>query len=118
MALQSFKELTVWQKSFALVKDVYALTNRFPASERYGLASQIQRAAVSIPSNIAEGQQRNNLREYRQFIGIARGSAGELETQLLLAAEIYNLDTVSLVDTTHEIQKMLRSLYKKLEPST
>jgi four helix bundle protein len=118
MALQSFKNLIVWQKSFELVKDIYILTNLLPKTEQYGLTSQLQRCAVSIPSNIAEGQQRNNIKEYRQFLGIARGSAGELETQLLLVSEIYKLNTVSHISKLQEIQKMLLSLYKKLEPST
>ncbi len=118
MSLASFRELTVWQKSFTLVLDVYKLTAQLPKSEQFGISSQMQRSAVSIPSNIAEGQQRNNLKEYRQFLGIARGSAGELETQLLLTSEIYNLETKALVENTHEVQKMLFGLYKKLAPTT
>jgi four helix bundle protein len=118
MAIQSFKELTVWQKSLDLAAEVYKLTAQLPKNEAYGLSSQLQRCSVSIPSNIAEGQQRNNIKEYRQFIGISRGSAGELETQLLLVERIYKIDTAQLVDKTHEIQKMLYVLYKKLEPKT
>jgi four helix bundle protein len=116
MTIRSFRELTVWQKSFRLATDVYSLTDQFPAAERFGLSSQIQRAAVSIPSNIAEGQQRNNMKEYRQFLGIAKGSAAELETQLLLAEAIYGAKVTALLETLYEIQKMLFSLCKKLEP--
>lgn len=118
MAIQSFRELVVWQKSFDLVVEVYKLATLLPASEKFGLVSQVQRCAVSIPSNIAEGQQRNNRKEYRQFIGIARGSAGELETQLLLISMLYEIDTTKELAFIHEIQKMLMSLYKKLEPRT
>lgn len=118
MALPSFKDLIVWQKSFRLVQDIYRKTQELPKSEQFGLISQLQRCAVSIPSNIAEGQQRNNLKEYRQFLGIAKGSAGELETQLLLIKSIYDLEITSIINELHEIQKMLRSLHHKLEPST
>ena len=118
MSLQSYKDLIVWQNSFQLAKDIYKLTDKMPASEKFALSSQIQRSAVSIPSNIAEGQQRNNIKEYRHFIGIAKGSAGELETQLLLVKDIYGLESAQILKTIQEIQKMLRSLYLKLEPST
>lgn len=114
MALSSFRELLVWQKSFLLTKDIYSLCKKLPKTEQFGIISQIQRCAVSIPSNIAEGQQRNNRAEYRQFLGIARGSAAELETQLLLVGDIYKLDTTELVNKTNEIQKMLYGLVAKL----
>ncbi len=114
MAIASFKQLVVWQKSFALCTDVYELTNRLPKEEQFGLTSQMRRSSVSIPSNIAEGQQRNNIKEYRQFIGIAKGSAAELETQLLLAEKIYSLPIEELMDELSQIQKMLYALYTKL----
>lgn len=118
MPVTSFRELTVWKKSFNLVIDIYRTTSLLPKSEQFGLISQINRCAVSIPSNIAEGQQRNSRKEYRQFIGVAQGSAAELETQLLLVTEIYKLDTAQLLSSLHEIQKMLYTLNKKLEPIT
>jgi four helix bundle protein len=111
---KSYRELIVWQKSFSLTKDIYGLTENLPVTERYGLASQLQRCAVSIPSNLAEGQQRNSSKEFSQFIGIARGSAAELSTQLLLVEEIYNIDTGQLVDKTEEVQKMLYAPQSKL----
>lgn len=83
-AIQSFRDLTVWQKSFELTQAIYKITAQLPKEEKFGLSSQLQRSATSIPSNIAEGYCRNNRGEYLQFIGIARGSAAELETQLLL----------------------------------
>lgn len=118
MSVNSYKDLIVWQKSFALVKDVYSLTKHLPKSEQYGLSSQLQRCSVSIPSNIAEGQQRNNLPEYRQFLGIAKGSAAELETQLLLVKEVYSLNTDEILKLNTEVQKMLISLHRNLKPST
>lgn len=114
MAISSFKNLIVWQKSFLLSKKVYELAKQLPDFEKFGLASQMQRSAISIPSNIAEGQQRNNTKEYRQFLGIARGSIAELETQLLLTKGIYKLDVTELLSLTEEVQKMLYSLINKL----
>lgn len=118
MPIQSFRQLTVWQKSFRLVIDVYTLTSKLPKSEQFGLISQINRCAVSIPSNIAEGQQRHNRKEYRQFLGIALGSAAELETQILLTEKIYKTDVKLIVSELLEVQKMLYVLSKKLEPNT
>lgn len=112
--IKSFKDLVVWQKSFQHVKDVYALSAQLPREEMFGLSSQIRRCAVSIPSNIAEGQQRNNIKEYRQFLGIAKGSAGELETQLLLMSDLYNIDCTKELACLEEIQRMLQSLLVKL----
>ncbi len=114
MTIVSFKDLTVWQKAFILTEDVYKLTNALPKTEQFGLISQLQRCAVSIPSNIAEGHQRNSVKEFRQFISIARGSAAELSTQLLLVQNIYKIDTNALVKELEDIQKMLYSLQSKL----
>ncbi len=110
----SYRDLKVWQRSFDLTKDIYKLCQQLPKSEQFGLSSQVQRAAVSIPSNIAEGQQRNSVKEFRQFISIARGSAAELSTQLLLVQNIYRIDTNALVKELEDIQKMLYSLQSKL----
>ena len=114
MAIQSYRKLIVWQKSFELVKDIYTLTNMLPKEEQFGLISQMRRCAISIPSNIAEGQQRNNAKEYRQFLGVARGSAAELSTQLLLTQELYKIDATDLLISTESIQKMLFVLIQKL----
>ena len=117
MTINSYKDLIVWQKSFTLVKNVYKLTALLPKNEIYALSSQIQRCAISIPSNIAEGQQRNNVKEYRHFIGIAKGSAAELETQLLLVSEIYGNNCDEQISLLNEVQKMLGVLAKKLAPN-
>jgi four helix bundle protein len=84
----NFKELIVWQKSIALVKEVYTLTKTFPTEERFGLISQIRRCAVSIPSNIAEGQARRTTGDFIRFISNAEGSLAECETQLIISIEL------------------------------
>ncbi len=81
-------DLLVWQRAIGMVKDVYRLTSGFPASEAYGLTSQMRRSAVSVPSNIAEGAARNTDKEFLHFLSLARGSLSELETQLVIAKEI------------------------------
>src|SRR5712692_6834223 len=83
-----YKELLVWQKGMTLAKIVYRLTSRFPQEERYGLISQMRRAAISVPSNIAEGQARRGTNEFLQFLSIAEGSLAELDTQLSLSVEL------------------------------
>ncbi|MBI2285410.1 four helix bundle protein [Candidatus Saccharibacteria bacterium] len=112
--IRSFRDLTVWQKSFDLVEKVYLLTSKLPQEEKFGIISQIQRTAVSIPSNIAEGYARNNRKEYLQFVGIARGSGAELETQLLLIQKIYKLDLAEELSLLTEIRKMLTVLNQSL----
>src|ERR1043166_263897 len=85
---QNYKDLVVWQKGIALAKATYQLTTKFPAEEKFGLVSQMRRGAVSIPSNIAEGQARHTTGEFIQFISHAEGSVAELETQLILSIEL------------------------------
>jgi len=85
---RSFKDLLVWQKGMALAKVIYEITRPFPHEEKFGLVSQMRRAAVSIPSNIAEGQARHTTKEFIQFISHAEGSVAELETQLMLAVDL------------------------------
>ena len=95
-AVQSYSDLIVWQKALALAVDVHRLSESFPRSERFGLTSQLRRAAVSIPSNIAEGAARRTTRDLISFLYIARGSLAELETQLLLARQLGYLDDTGL----------------------
>lgn len=111
---KSYRDLNVWQISFKVAENVYKVCETLPKSEQFGLISQMQRCAVSIPSNIAEGQQRNSPKEFKQFIGIARGSAAELHTQLMLVNSLYSLDTKFIIDELETIQKMLYSLQHKL----
>lgn len=116
--INSYKDLIVWQKSFQFCKQIYKLSSSFPKSEVYGLTSQIRGAAVSIPSNISEGNVRGHRPEYIQFLRTAFGSAVELETQLLLAKELGYLSEKEYIDANNdlvEILKMLNSLIVKLQ---
>ena len=88
MEIKGHRDLLIWQEAMNLAKDVYARTGSFPREEMYGLTSQMRRAAVSVPSNIAEGAGRSSDKEFRQFLMIARGSLSELETQVILAQEL------------------------------
>jgi four helix bundle protein len=115
-----YKELLVWQKGMSLAKGVYGLTARFPADERFGLVSQMRRAAISVPSNIAEGQARHGTRESLQFLSHAGGSLAELETQLLLSVDMKycgERDVDSIAKLIGELQKMIASLRRSLEGS-
>jgi len=117
LLVKSYKNLIVWQKSMELVEMIYQVTKGFPKEELYGLTSQIRRAAVSIPSNIAEGQARNSTAEFRNFLSIARGSLAELETQLFIAERLKYIDSAKLGEiliTQVEINKMTNALMKKL----
>jgi four helix bundle protein len=117
MIVQQYRELIVWQKAMQLVKKVYGLTSKLPREEIYALSSQIRRAVVSIPSNIAEGQARNSTKEFVKFLSIARGSKAELQTQLLICVDIGYLseaDIKAAMELSEEAGKMLTSLIKKL----
>jgi len=107
------RDLLVWQRAMKLVKDIYAQTAGFPRHELYGLASQLRRAAVSVPSNLAEGASRNSRGEFRQFIGNARGSLAEVETQVEIARELgYIPEEIAkrLLVEVDEISRMLAGL--------
>ena len=119
--LKNYKELKVWQKSYQLCVEIYATTKRFPNDERYGLTSQIRRAAVSVPSNIAEGYGRKTIPEYLRSLYIAYGSNCELETQILLSGDlgyIKEKDTKDLLGKLGEVERMLKALIKSLENKT
>jgi len=118
--IKSYKDLFVWQKSFELVKEIYRITDSFPKSELFGLVSQMRRAAVAIPSNIAEGFSRKSRKEYKQFILIAFASGAELETQLLLAKSLKFIpnDQISVFATLTEVMKMLNVLSTRLKENT
>ena len=116
--VQSFRDLIVWQRSMQLTVAIYRLTQNFPREEIYGLTSQIRRSAVSVPSNIAEGQGRLGTGEYRQFLGIARGSNSELQTQLEIARAL-GFGDAKLIDEaeslSHEVGKMLFATLETLK---
>jgi four helix bundle protein len=114
---RSFRDLDVWNLSIELAKDLYQLTGNFPPHELYGLTYQIRKSAVSIPSNIAEGQSRNSLKEFKQFLYIALGSLGELETQLIIANKIDYVTEEEFKRYTERfdiIRKMLRALAARI----
>ena len=115
--MHNFKDLRVWQKSIDLAIDFYQAISFFPDTEKFGLISQMKRAAVSIPSNIAEGAGRNSNKEFKYFLSISLGSAFEIETQLIIANRlelINNIITNELNDKISDIQRMIFSLEKTL----
>ena len=114
---QSYKDLIVWQKGISLAKIVYRLTQGFPSVERFGLVAQMRRAAISIPSNIAEGQARHTTGEFIQFISHAEGSVAELDTQLILSTELklgHAQNAESAFGLIGELRRMLNVLRRKL----
>jgi four helix bundle protein len=115
-----FKDLIVWRKAMDLARKVYEVTTKFPTDERFGLISQMRRCAVSIPSNIAEGQARGSAGEFKHFLGIARGSLAELETQSQLAEELGMLAETPHAEVNSSIQevgRMLNGLINSLSTS-
>ena len=115
--VKHYKELLVWQKAMALVTEVSLLTARFPSEEKFGLISQMRRAAVSVPSNIAEGHARHGTKEYLQFISHASGSLAELETQTLAAINLKYCtgeESKNALGLVEEVQKMLAGLRHSL----
>ncbi len=116
--VSSFRDLVVWQRGVDLVRDVYLLTAKWPAEERYGLTSQVRRAAVSVPANIAEGQGRQGRAELRRALSIAHGSLCELETHLEVAKRLDFPDpdaTDRLLDRTGEVGRLLRGLIASID---
>jgi len=115
--IQSYKDLIVWQKSMDLVEEIYFITGQFPKEEIFGLTSQMRRAAVSIPSNIAEGRTRSYKKEYVQFLLTAYASGAELETQILLSKRLHKnkkIDYNKADNLLTEVMKMLNVLIYKL----
>ncbi len=119
--IKSYRDLEIWQKAMSLTTEVYRMSNRLPRAEQWGLASQMQRAAVSIPANIAEGWGRSSRREFLQFLRISRGSLCELETHLILAEQLGYLtqaQTAPLLEQCDRLSRMLLSLMRSLEHKT
>ncbi len=114
--MKDYKELEVWKKGISLVLNIYETTKNFPKDERFALTDQIKRAAVSIPSNIAEGASRNTTKEFVQFLYIALGSASELETQIIIAEKLgYLRSKETLYTEITVIRKMLNALITSLK---
>ena len=116
--IQSYRDLEVWRIGMALVKECYLVTRMFPREEMFGLTSQIRRAAVSIPANIAEGYGRDNKGDYVQFLRIANGSLKELETHLLLCIDLATPDIIDpVLKRCDQLRRMLRALMRSLQQS-
>jgi len=113
--IKTHKDLNVWKEALTLAKEIYSLTANFPKEETYGLVSQIRRAAISIPSNIAEGAARNSSKEFIQFLYVSLGSLAELETQLLLSRDLGFLENEEIDGSIERIRKMLLGLIKHLK---
>ena len=116
--IDDFKDLIVWKRAMELAKAAYVLTGKLPRNEDYSLTDQIRRAAISVPSNIAEGYGRTSQRDYARFLAMARGSSYELETQVLLCIEIGYIreeDTFNVLGLCKEIAKMITKILKSLE---
>ena len=117
--VRCYRDLIAWQKSMDLVTEVYGCTQAFPKTEVFGLISQLRRAAVSIPSNIAEGHARQSTGEFRQFLGHALGSLVEVETQILISQRLVYIDSKKsneLLERTTEIGKIVNGLLRSLSP--
>jgi len=113
---KTFKELIVWQKSVELSVRIYKLTRKFSKDEKFGLVSQLRRACVSIPSNIAEGSKRGTKKDFIQFLRIASGLAAEVETQLIISKQLYSeIDFSEELNLLLEIQKMLTVLIRSIQ---
>ena len=113
LAIKSYRDLVAWQKAMVLVTEIYRVSHKFPKDELFGLTSQLRRAAVSIPSNIAEGRGRSSLGEFRLFLGNAMGSLAEVETQIFIAQNLRYIDeatTSSLLDLASEVGRVLNGL--------
>jgi four helix bundle protein len=119
--MQDFRELKVWQKAHKLVLEVYKASTKFPASERYGLTSQLRRAAVSIPANVAEGSVRSSDADFARFLHIALGSASEVDYYLVLARDLEFLEASayqSLDSGAQEVKRMLASLIARVRSTS
>jgi four helix bundle protein len=116
--MHNFRKLDIWVKSMDLVTDIYRVTNTFPNQERFGLISQMQRSAVSIPSNIAEGSAKSSNKDFARFLEMSIGSSYELETELTIASKLNYMELdvfVSLQNKIVEIQKMIIGFKNKLD---
>ena len=120
MGVRNYRDLVAWQKAIDLADEVYELTERWPKEHRFGLTMHAQRAALSVPSNVAEGQGRSSRADFRRFVDIAHGSLCELETQLILASRRRFIDDPTLhrlLDQTSEVGRLLHGLMRSLRPA-
>jgi four helix bundle protein len=115
MKKHNFREIKIWQEALVIVKEVYVFTSNLPKEEKYGITSQINRSAVSIPSNIAEGSGRTSNKEFIRFLEIAISSSYELETQLILAQDLFNLSTNDLIENLHALQNRIGGFTRQIK---
>ena len=113
--MKTHKDLDVWKRGLDLVEKIYKITQKFPKEEIYSLTSQLRRASVSFPSNIAEGAARSSIKEYMQFLYIAVGSLSEIETQIMIAGRLGYLSSDSLLEEVELLRKMTLNLIKYLK---
>jgi len=119
--VKGFRTLNAWKKAYELALEIYRLSKKFPKQEVYALTSQLQRAAVSVPANIAEGYERNHRKEYLQYLYIAKGSLGEVETYLLLAKDLGYMtekDFAAISQMRDETARIIKGLVRSLERGT
>ena len=117
MPVKSYRDLIVWQKAMDFVEAVYRVTQKFPSEEKFSLTAQLRRAAVSVPSNIAEGQSRGGPRDFNKFLDISYGSLSETETQLIIASRLKyltNNELIQLLANTAEIGRLLNGLQRSI----
>jgi len=115
MKKHNFREIKIWQEALVVVKEVYVLTSNLPKEEKYGITSKLNRSAVSIPSNIAEGSGRTSNKEFIRFPEIAISSSYELETQLILVEELFNLHTKEIVENLHALQNRIGGFTRQIK---
>jgi four helix bundle protein len=114
MSKHNFRKLEIWIQSMNIVKEVYEIIAKFPVDERFGLKSQMSRCAVSVPSNIAEGSSRSSIKEFSHFLDIALGSSFELETQLIIAQDLFQIDNESIIEKCQNLQRMITGFKQKI----
>ena len=115
MKKHNFREIKIWQEALVIVKEVYGFSSNLPKEEKYGITSQINRAAISIPSNIAEGSGRTSNKEFIRFLEIAISSSYELETQLILAEDLFNLPTNEIIENLHALQNRIGGFTRQIK---
>ena len=115
MKKHNFREIKIWQESLLMVKEIYLFSSKLPKEEKYGITSQINRSAVSIPSNIAEGSGRTTNKEFVRFLEIAISSSYELETQLILAEELFDLSSVELIKNLNALQNRIGGFTRQIK---
>lgn len=113
--MHNFRELKIWKDALRIVKSTYELCKQLPPDERFSLANQMQRSSISIPSNIAEGSGRGSKKDFLRFLNISISSSFELETQLILSKELFDINIDRELDDLHTLQKMIRGFMKSLE---